>query len=193
MNHEEQIEKLAPEARAFYNHQLRGGSTHELVERRSELQMGMANRTLYGNHRAGVLAVAELTARIDPPPTDAERQIKTDETFITAAQRLFDAGDDAAAKRVMDSGGLDMSELQPRRPSAERDERAEKALKEFQIKRDQAINKLQLDRGISKREATNFFFGRGRYEPPKNPLAPMKHQAPASLADELRKQVNREN
>ena len=67
MNHEEQIEKLTLETRPVYNHQLRDGSDHELVEHRTELQMGMVNRTLYGNHHAAIFAVAELNCLTDPP------------------------------------------------------------------------------------------------------------------------------
>jgi len=191
MNHAEEIEKLAPEQRAFYAHQLRDGSDHELVGRRAKLQMGLANRTHYGNHRAAIFAVAELNRLIDPPPSPDEVQEQTDNQFIQTAQRLRDTGDEASAERVMKTGGLDILELAPRRSNPEVDTRAKKALTEFRIKRDQAITKLQLDRGFNKTEATEFFFGRGRYKPAENPLAPLKHQSPVSMADELRKQCNR--
>ena len=191
MNHEEQIEKLTPEAKAFYAHQLRGGSDHELVERRAALQTGLVNRTLYGNHRAAVFAVADLNRMIDPPPDPDEVQEKMDDGFIQTAQRLRDAGDDAGARLVMESGGLDISDLAPRRANADIEKREEKARKEFQIRRDAAINKLQIERDWSKREATDFFHGKGKYQPPENPLAPLKHQAPVSLADELKRQCNR--
>jgi hypothetical protein len=183
MNIDEQIANLNTEGKAFFEHQTRTGTPHELIERQKELRSGMLDQSVGYNYPAAKLAMVVLGQKVAPEPVDeAQRQ----QSLLTKlAQRARNEGDEGEAVRLLERAGLDLSALGPRANDDVWKKREQAADLEYRRKRDDAIHGLQVDRDISKSEATRIFNGEQQDQ--------VDYGTTGTMAETLKQQCTRNN
>ena len=182
MKLDERANALSKEDRAYFDNATRPAiSQFELIERRKQIQQDLLNNKVGYRHKAALLSIARLNemATIEPTTDEINEQVKAN--FVRVAQRYRNEGSDHKAEAILKTAGLNLDDLPPRRNSGI-DEREQKAKEEFAMRRDEALAELRRERGMTKAQALALF--RGANEDADSPRD--------SMADSLRKQINRE-